>query len=68
MQADIKSKPFTYPMVLNDPCDHVPGTLGEESGSPWDASGKPPEPPEVNAGGVYLGIHSALFKTQSSLS
>ena len=39
----------------------VPDTLGEGPGSLWDASGKPPEPPGVVAGGVGLGIHSALI-------
>ena len=53
---------FWFPMVLNDPCDHryVLYALGEGPGNLWEASGLPPQPPGVIAGGVRLVSFSAL--------
>ena len=53
---------FWFPMVLNDPCGprYVTDTLGKGPGSLWEASGMPPQPPGEQAGGVRLGIHSAV--------
>ena len=49
-------------MMLNDPCDHryVLYALGEGLGNLWEASGLPPQPPGVIAGGVRLVSFSAL--------
>ena len=54
---------FWFPMMLNDPCDHryVLYTLGEGPGNLWEASGLPPQPPGVIAGGVRLVSFSALL-------
>ena len=56
---------FWFPMVLNDPCGprYVTDTLGKGPGSLWEASGMPPQPPGEQAGGVRLGIHSAVYST-----
>ena len=53
---------FWFPMMLNDPCDHryVLYALGEGPGNLWEASGLPPQPPGVIAGGVRLVSFSAL--------
>ena len=49
-------------MMLNDPCDHryVLYAHGEGPGSLWEASGLPPQPPGVIAGGVRLVSLSAV--------
>ena len=49
-------------MMLNDPCDHryVLYALGEGPGNLWEASGLPPQPPGVIAGGVRLVSFSAV--------
>ena len=54
---------FWFPLVLNDPCDHryVLYTLGEGPGNLWEASGLPPQPPGVIAGGVRLVSLSAVY-------
>ena len=50
-------------MMLNDPCDHryVLYALGEGPGNLWEASGLPPQPPGVIAGGVRLVSFSAVL-------
>ena len=50
-------------MMLNDPCDHryVLYALGEGLGNLWEASGLPPQPPGVIAGGVRLVSFSAVL-------
>ena len=58
---------FWFPMMLNDPCDHryVLYALGEGLGNLWEASGLPPQPPGVIAGGVRLVSLSAVSPASS---
>ena len=60
---------FWFPMMLNDPCDHryVLYALGEGLGNLWEASGLPPQPPGVIAGGVRLVSLSALVRAERPL-
>ena len=60
---------FWFPMMLNDPCDHryVLYALGEGPGNLWEASGLPPQPPGVIAGGVRLVSFSALTRGNQNI-